>query len=289
MRTKQLPHVSAALYGMPWSILPQSHAELGLLYRSYIRGELQPIESNPAAIESNPTAIAPSGWVSSGISYEADHSHGIAILHLSGIITKRAPDLMCGPQLIDLSKVDALLDEVANDDSITTLISDVSTPGGMIIGLEETAERIREISATKRTICYTDYQCCSAGIHFAYGHDEFYSAKSAIIGSIGTYCAGLDDSRAWEMEGLELILAKSGNLKAMGHPGKQWTPEEREWLQEQADSAGQEFRDWVTSRRPGVKDETMQGQWFKAAAIPELVDGYYRDLPALLADLMAPV
>jgi capsid assembly protease len=282
MRMKQLPHVSAALYGIPWSILPQSHSELSLLYRSYIRGELKPIEHNPAA-------IAPRGWVSSGISYEADHSHGIAILHLSGIITKRAPDMMCGPQLIDLSKVDELLDEVANDDSITTVIFNLNSPGGMVIGLEETSERIREISATKRTIGYTDFQCCSAGIYLGFACDEFYSAKSAIIGSIGTYCAGLDDSRAWEMEGLELILAKSGNLKAMGHPGKQWTLEEREWLQKQADIAGQEFRDWVTYRRPRVKEETMQGQWFKAAAIPELVDDYYRDLPALLADLMAPV
>ncbi len=279
MKTKQLPHVAAALYGMPWAILPQSHAELGLLYRSYIRGELQPVDPIPQNLEQRER-------VSSGITYQVDHISGIAIIHLEGIVSKRAPDMMCGPALIDLSKLDALLDDMAVSDSIGTVIFDLNTPGGMIIGLEETSERIREISATKRTIGYTDFQCCSAGIYLAYACDEFYAAPSAIIGSIGTYCAGLDDSRAWEMEGLELILAKSGSLKAMGQPGKSWSEEEKQWLQEKADTAGAEFRAWVTSRRPGVTEATMQGQWFAAKANAELSDGLYRDLPALLAHLM---
>lgn len=277
---KQLPHVAAALYGFPWSILPQSHAELGMLYRSYIRGDLQPLESVPKD-------LAQSGSVSYGISYEANHSEGIAIVYLEGIISKRAPDIMCGPKMIDLAKLDSLLDEIAADESIQTVVFDFNTPGGMVVGLQETAERIREISSQKRTVGYSDFQCCSAGIYLSYSCDEFYAAPSAIIGSIGTYCAGLDDSRAWEFDGLELILAKSGSLKAMGHPGKAWSEEERQWLQEKADSAGKEFRDWVTSRRPSVSEASMQGQWFFAKDNPELTDGLYRDLPALLEHLSA--
>jgi len=272
---KQLPHIAAALYGFPWSILPQSHAELGLLYRSYIRGELSPQD------------LAQSGSACHGISYEADHSQGITIVYLEGIISKRAPDIPCGPKMIDLAKLDSLLDEIAADDVIQTVIFDINSPGGMVVGLQETAERMREISQQKRTIGYADYQCCSAGIYLGYACDEFYAAPSAIIGSIGTYCAGLDDSRAWELDGLELILAKSGSLKAMGHPGKQWTEEERQWLQDKADAVGAEFRTWVTSRRPGVSEATMQGQWFFAKDNAELSDALYRDLPALLEHLKA--
>jgi capsid assembly protease len=284
MKHRQLPRVASALYGSPWSILPESHAELGMLYRSYIRGELQPFDSDI------PQSLEKGGKLSSGISYQADHSQGIAILILEGIISKRAPDMMCGPQLVDLSKLDGLLDEIAADNAIETVIFDWNSPGGMVIGLQETADRTRELSAMgKRTIAYTDFQMCSAAYYHAAACDEIYAAPSAVIGSIGTYCAGLDDSRAWEMEGLELILAKSGSLKAMGHPGKAWTEEEREWLQEKADKCGAEFRDWVTSRRPGISAETMQGQWFYAKDRPELTDGFYRDLPALLADLMNPV
>lgn len=278
---KQLPHVASALYGKPWSILPESHVELAGLYRSYINGNLQAVETAPRDLNEGVV------YVSSGISYLVNHIQGIAIISLEGIVSKRAPDMMCGPAIIDLSKVDSLIDELAADTGIQTAIFDFNTPGGMVVGLQETAGRIRELSSQMRTVGYTDYQCCSAGIFLSYACDEFYAAPSSIIGSIGTYCAGLDDSRAWEMDGMELILAKSGNLKAMGHPGKQWSEEERKWLQNMADTCGQEFRDWVTSRRPGVSEATMQGQWFFAKDNPELSDGLYRDLPALIADLSA--
>lgn len=273
-----MPHVAAALYGFPWSILPQSHTELGLLYRSYVRGELQLA----------PEALAASGEPSFGISYVANHAEGIAVLSLEGVITKRAPEMFCGPKLVDLAKLDAVIDDVAADTAIETVVFDWSSPGGMVIGLQETAERIRELAEVydKRIIAYTDFQCCSAGYYLAAAADEIYAAPSAVIGSIGTYCAGLDDSRAWEMDGMELILAKSGSLKAMGHPGKPWTDEERAWLQEKATTAGSEFRNWVTARRPQIANETMEGQWFFAKEAPSLTDGFYRDLPALLADLM---
>jgi signal peptide peptidase SppA len=276
---KQLPQISAALYGMPWAILPQNHIELGQLYHAYVHGNLP-----------TPQAVAAEGTAGNGgIEWECNHAEGIALVHLNGVITKRAPRMLCGPSLIDLSALDILLDELAADAAIETVVFNWNTPGGMMIGLEETCERMREIAAEKRLISYTDYQCCSAGYYLATASDEIYAAPSAAIGSIGIYVAGLDDSRAWEMEGMKLILAKSGSLKAMGHPGKEWTEEEREWLQNKADIAGQAFRDQVTGRRSGVPDEAMQGQWFFAKEAPsQLIDGFYRDIPALLADIMKP-
>jgi hypothetical protein len=56
-----------------------------------------------------------------------------------------------------------------------------------------------------------------------------------------------------------------------------------------ADATGKQFRDQVTSRRGPVAEEAMQGQWFFAKSAPTgLIDGLYRDLPALLAELMEP-
>lgn len=275
---KQLPHISSLLYGQPWAILPAVHAEYGSLYRAYLSGTLPPA----------PEALAAKGDACYGVSYEADHGRGIAIVHMAGAIMKRAPDTMCGPAVIDLTAFDALLDEAAADPSIHTLVLEICSPGGMMIGLEETSARLREISAGgMRVVAFADYQLCSAAYYLACACDEIYVSPSAAIGSIGVYCAGLDDSRAWEMEGLELVLAKSGSLKAMGHPGKAWTDEERQWLQDQADRAGADFRTWVTSRRGAVPEAAMQGQFFYAReAHPSLHDGFYHRLSDLLADLM---
>ena len=278
---KQLPRISGLLYGTPWAIVPESHAELGRLYHSYLAGNL-PV---PASLDGQ-------GRLSSGVSYQSMPSFGIAILHLEGIISKRTPDMLCGPQIVDLSTVDELLDDVAADPLISTLILDFNSPGGIVIGLQETSERLRELAAQNvRLIAYTDYLMASAAYYLAAACDEIYCAPSSRIGSIGTYCAGIDDSRAWEMDGLSLVLGKSGDFKAMGHPGKAWTPEEKDFMQQAADREGDSFRAWVSSRRPGITTEAMQGQCFKAQdADPALHDGFYRDLPALLADLIqAPI
>ena len=278
---KQLPHIASLLYGTPWAILPQHHAELGHLYRNYLAGTL----TQAAATVEPPAAGGGQVRVSSGISYQV--ASGIGIISLGGIISKRAPEMMCGPALVDLAKFDAVIEDLSADPLIHTLIMDWDSPGGVCIGLMETTALLREIAQEKRLIAYSDVSCCSAAYYLAAACDEIYFAPSAVIGSIGTYCAGLDDSRAWEMDGLELILAKSGELKAMGHPGKAWTEDERTWLQSQADACGREFRDHVLARRGAVPLDAMQGQWFFAKdAAAELHDGLYRDLPALLSDLL---
>lgn len=280
---KQLPRISSALYGMPWAILPEYHAELTESYRSYLKGLAN--LTAPAL----PEALEARGGAGYGIDYEANHAAGIAVLNLTGVIAKRAPEMMCGPPIIDLARLDTLLEDIAADDALTTIILNFDSPGGTMLGLEETAGRIRELSAAgKRMVAYTDLQMCSAAYYLAAACDEIYAAPTSVIGSIGVYCAGLDSSKAFEMEGLELVLAKSGTLKAMGHPGKTWEPHEREHLQQTVDRAGSEFRAHVLATRPGVKEETMQGQWFFAKeADPALHDGLYRDVSALIAELLA--
>ncbi len=154
---KQLPHISGLLYGTPWAILPASHAELGILYRSYLAGNL-PVPQN----------LDGQGRLSSGVSYQALPSVGVAIIHLEGIISKRTPDMLCGPQIVDLAKLDALLDEVSADALIDTLVLDINSPGGVVIGLQESSERLRELSAEGvRLVAYTDYLMASAGYYLA--------------------------------------------------------------------------------------------------------------------------
>lgn len=276
---KQLPSVSSALYCTPWAILPAVHAELGQLYRSYLSGDIR--SNTPAALDKE-------GRKSSGIRYEANHSERIAVVYVDGIIAKHSPDMLCGPPIADLAKLDELLDEVAADDGIDTVVFYLNSPGGCVVGLDETASNMRDLAEDKRLIAYTDYQACSAAYYLAAACDEIYSAPSAIVGSIGTYMAALDSSRAWEMEGFELKLFRVGKLKAIGHPGKLWTQEEEDHLQELTDKTGAHFREWVASRRDGIEESTMEGQWFFGKDAPQgLIDGLHRDLPRLLATLMS--
>ena len=271
---KQLPLLASSLYCQPWCILPQAHAELGRLYHNYVKGEL------PIA----PEQLSGSGRVKSGLSYEVNDTVGLAVIMLEGVVAKRAPDMMCGPSIVDLAELDRLLVDIAHDESIRTLVFYMDSPGGCGIGIAETVANIGDVRASgTRVVCYTDYQMCSAMYWLAASCDEIYAAPSAQVGSIGTYVAALDDTRAMEMEGLKLKLFRDGKYKAMGHSGKEWTPEEEVYLEGRKAKWGAEFKDYVRAHRAGIEDATMQGQTFDAQGSPAgLVDGLARSLDDLL-------
>jgi protease-4 len=271
---KQLPLIASTLYCQPWCIIPEAHLELSRNFRNYLQGSL-------------PESLHGSGTdASGGISYEVDSTSGLALIQLSGVVVKKAMPDMCGPPLIDLALLDNLLIDIAEDQGIKTLVLDLDTPGGCGIGLEETALRIQSVKDSgTRVVAYTDYSCCSAGYWLAACADEIVAAPSAQIGSIGTYVAAIDDSAAWEMEGIKLKLFKDGEYKAMGHPGKAWTAEEEEFLQSRLVTWAQQFKDHVRAHRAGIADSTMQGQSFDASTAPEgLVDRLELSIHEVLQD-----
>jgi signal peptide peptidase SppA len=269
---KQLPLLASTLYCQPWCILPEVHLELSATFRNYLAGTL------PAALSGQ------GGDSTGGLYYEVDHQYGIALIQMNGIVVKKAMPDMCGPPLIDLALLDRLLVDIADDPSIRTLVLDLDTPGGTVIGLQETALRMQAVKDSgTRIVAYTDALCASAGYWLAAKADEIVAAPSAQVGSIGVYIAAIDDSRAWEMDGLKLKLFKNGDLKAMGHPGKEWTTEEEEFLQTRVDARALEFKDHVRSHRPGIAASTMQGQTFDAGSAPVgLVDRIALDLSDVL-------
>lgn len=284
-----LPLVASTLYCRPWHILPDAHQELGSLYRKYLKGDLDGREPRSRANHALPLPEARSEAkrVSSGIAWAFDDESGLAVVWLEGIICKRSPDMLSGPAVVDLAKFDLILKQLLTMPQITNIAIYLDTPGGCGIGLQESSALLEELGEGRTVIAYADFQCCSAGYWLAAACGEFYAAPSAFIGSIGTYIAALDSSRAFEMEGLELKLFRVGNLKALGAPGKQWSKEEEEFLQAEVEKHGGQFKSYIKSRRKGIEDASMQGQWFTAGDAPAgLVDGLFRDLEDLLAAML---
>lgn len=286
---KNHPIISAELYCKPWAIKPEAHQELGTLWRAMLAGKLQEGIPGPAALAMKAEDHAPKmeagkpEWRCSGICVTRDPGLGIAIVELNGIVAKRDPNMWCGPRFVGMAELGHLCRDLAADDAVEKVFVYFSTPGGSVVGLEEGAAELRELAAVKPCVGYTDEECCSAGMYLSAQLDRFYAAPSAVVGSIGTYLAAVDDSRAWEMEGLELILFRVGDKKAAGHPGKKWTEEEKAHFEAMTQELGAEFREMMAERR-GLKEEDMQGQWWMAKGAPAgMVDGHFNSLEDLVA------
>jgi protease-4 len=83
-----------------------------------------------------------------------------------------------------------------------------------------------------------------------------------MLGSIGVYCALLDETESLKMQGLQVNLITAGKYKAMGAPFKPLTDDERVLLQERTNKIYDMFTSAVQAKRPQVSIETMQGQTF---------------------------
>lgn len=263
----------------PWFIIPAKHSSMLQQLRSRLQQPDEPVDV-PDDDEPAPDDRSGSDQLS---------GYGIAIIPIYGIIGKRLSwlELMCGG--VDLERVCEAITEADEDADVHTIILDFDSPGGLYTGLPEAADLIAEVAKRKTVISFSDTECCSAAYWIGSQAGEFYCTRSACIGSIGGFIAGIDTSAEWEKIGWALELFKSGKLKAMGLDGKKWQDNEREFLQALVDKECAEFRATVQRGRGQLADDTMQGQYFDGdqALALNLVDKNVRDIQEVIDAAMA--
>jgi signal peptide peptidase SppA len=260
---KFYPHLFAKLFCSPLLL----H---GPVRASFERALLARMDLTPVAPAEDPEEPAdpqiPQDWRVGRIYQTVGN---VAIVSAVGVIDKNisAFEMECYGGC-DLDDVDRALALACNDAAIERVVLYINSPGGSAIGVPETAARIADIRTRKEIRCRVDVMACSAGYWLASQCDRIDASQSAILGSIGVYCAILDATRALEMDGYKVELIKNGKFKAMGAPFKKLEPEEKALIQAQSDDIYEEFTVAVREGRGGVgarmseliSDDVMQGQ-----------------------------
>ena len=194
----------------------------------------------------------------------------VAVIQIHGVIDKVISqfEMDCYGGC-DLADIDQALSLAANDPRVSTVVLDIDSPGGSVIGVADTAMRIASLRETKEVHAFIPAMACSAGYYLASQADQISAASSAIVGSIGVYCAILDASRKYEEEGLKMQVIKAGDFKTMGAPWRPLTDEETKLLQEGVNRNYADFKAACTTLRD-IDDSTMQGQWFPGSEAQQL-------------------
>lgn len=211
----------------------------------------------------------------------------IAVLPLHGMLGKYLSNfaLQCGG--CDLHLAHQQLENIANDDSIKIVILDLDTPGGQARGVPKFAQAVSDLTKTKTVIAFAQNLMASAGYFIGSAADMIVTTDDALVGSISTVMAGIDDHRRWETAGYERKLFVTGQYKSIGMSGTAWTEEQITYLNERIGKVDAEFKDFVRARRK-LPDEMMQGQtWEAREVIGSLVDETTESMEALLMELLA--
>lgn len=198
---------------------------------------------------------------------------GVGIVPIVGVIGKGLSPLEKMMGAVDVNDVSAAIDAFASNPDVEKVALQISSPGGTVTGVEELANKVRNLS--KPTLAYTDSEMASAAYWIGSAADRVVASPSSTVGSIGVYMAIPDYSEAAKMQGIKMVVIKSGKFKGAGIEGTSLDEDQMGNLQASVDTIHGEFKEAVNMKRKMVKAEAMEGQTFsgKQAAAQGLVTG----------------
>lgn len=143
------------------------------------------------------------------------------------------------------------------------IVMRVNSPGGTVQGTQGVADLVASIVASgMKVVSYTEDQKCSAAEYITGACTARLATSDAIVGSIGTMLATVSLEKMLNRIGVQFNIFASGKYKAMGHWAKDLTSEQEQFLQSFVNERAAEFKKHMTTYRPGIKPEVMQGQIF---------------------------
>lgn len=274
---KNYSHLIAKLFG-PLLIHPVRAAVLMQLLEAKLAGGITVTQPRPKAMEDDGDEY--------GNPKPEDTEPEVAgktlILPVRGTLVMHPEDIAmseCGCALEDLN---AMIDKAEADPRIDTVVYDFRTPGGTITGIPETGRKI--LYSRKKTIAFTDSECCSGGLWLAEQCERFYATQSSRVGSCGVYCMTLDMSEALKQDGMKVNAIFAGKYKLLGASFKPLGDDERAILQAGVDKIYDQFKQAMVSQRAMSDEHFGNGLCFDGdgAADRGFTDGVVESLDEIL-------
>jgi signal peptide peptidase SppA len=179
----------------------------------------------------------------------------VAIVPIRGVIAHRMEAMSNSSGGASCESLGAMIDQVAGDAGIGTIVYDVDSPGGTVTGVQELAAKMFALRGVKKQIAMVNGMACSAGYWLAAQCDEIVCLPSGVAGSIGVFSAHQDISAALEKEGIKITLIKAGKFKTEGSPFEPLSDEAQAVMQARVDEAyGQFLKDVARGRGVSAAD-----------------------------------
>lgn len=185
----------------------------------------------------------------------------VAVIPLRGMITPRGSllgALFGGGG--GLEGFRASLARATADESVTSILMRVDSPGGLVEGVPETAAAIREARGTKPIVAVADTMAASAAYWLAAQANEVVMTESGRVGSVGVFSIHEDISGLLEKEGVDLTFIQAGKYKTEGNPYEALGEDAKAAMQERIDEVyGMFVADLAKGR--GVTPDTVRSEF----------------------------
>lgn len=192
----------------------------------------------------------------------------VAVLPIHGAIEAR-PSLF--GELLGMTSAETVgqaFDAVMADESISGVILDVASPGGMVYGTPELARKIYAARGTKPIIAVANPVAASGAYWIAAAADRLIASPTADVGSVGVIFRHIDDTQAEAQDGIKTTLIRSSGspFKQDVSSGEPLSDEAREYLQDRADAIYAEFVSDLAKFR-GISVEAVKEHFGKGRLV----------------------
>ena len=141
------------------------------------------------------------------------------------------------------------LENLDNDQNVKGLITIINSPGGTYVGSKEIHESIKKLSKKIPTVAYMREMATSGGYLVSLSSDRIFGNEGTITGSIGVILQTANISQLLDKLGINPVIIKSGDLKAVPNPAEEIDEKKLNYLKDVIQKMQTEFLNLVQKSR----------------------------------------
>ena len=239
-------HFLAWALSTPWALQPERMSAYAAVLARHYAAKAGALAAEPQAAD-----------VQAATARAGGRNGAIAVVGVYGTIMQRASQINICDGGTSTQAISAALREANADDSISSILLDIDSPGGSVYGVAELAAEIR--GSAKPVTALSNSLAASAAYWLASAAGELFVTPGGEVGSIGVWMAHEDWSKAMAEAGVDVTLISAGKYKVEGNPYEPLSAEARDFLQSRTnDYYGAFTRDVAKGRKVSV-DQVRSG------------------------------
>lgn len=181
----------------------------------------------------------------------------VAIIPIHGTLVHRAHGLRALSGVTSYSSIRSSIESALNDQSISSILLDIDSPGGEVAGVFDLVDYIYRSRSVKPITAMINERGYSAAYAIASAASSIYLSRTAGVGSIGVVMLHVDRSEADKRAGLTYTHIYAGSHKIDGTPHAPLSAEATEDAQSKVDAVYDLFISTV-ARNNGLTEDSVR-------------------------------
>ena len=231
----------------PWAIQPEKLLEMQAVYATHLRGDKIDLEAVEARL-GRPLANEQKA-------YRLVEGTSVAVLEMAGVIAPKATMFTRISGGTAASALAAQVTSMMNDPKVKSVVLDIDSPGGNVLGIPALGEAVRALAAAKPTVTVCTGTLCSAAYWVGSAANAVYlSGTTDNAGSIGVVATHAYDPRRAEVQVTEVT---AGKYKRMASGNAPLSADGRAYMQGQVDELYRVFVETVAANRQASVEDVL--------------------------------